>query len=277
MSRSGRIPQVARQDAPPGAPTTTSGALRGTRTERRHSLRPAASATSSRSRGQSDPKFQEVAGPGDREAGTSQFWDSVGSGGGPDRPPGRDIDSWRRGHPGVRFELSSTAAGNQMFQYAAAKALAVERGCDLLIDTVTGFKDDPYGGATNWEPPPVRGAPSGCIREGRRSLASAHVPSHAELEAAARWAGCYYYRGSRRPPEIRRRGFRLLAKSGYFEKINVICGRVPRRGALRGGPPVVERRLGQPGVVSTFACATRVRRGEMVSPNCRSRPPGGPS
>ena len=42
----------------------------------------------------------------------------------------------------IRVILHS-GLGNQMFQYAAAKALAVERGCDLLIDTVTGFKDDP--------------------------------------------------------------------------------------------------------------------------------------
>jgi hypothetical protein len=34
--------------------------------------------------------------------------------------------------------------GNQLFQYAAAKNIALENQTELLIDEITGFKEDPY-------------------------------------------------------------------------------------------------------------------------------------
>jgi hypothetical protein len=40
--------------------------------------------------------------------------------------------------------ILSGGLGNQMFQYAAARAIASQRGCDVLIEPATGFRHDPY-------------------------------------------------------------------------------------------------------------------------------------
>ena len=35
--------------------------------------------------------------------------------------------------------------GNQLFQYAAGRSLAIRSGVPLMLDTESGFRDDPYG------------------------------------------------------------------------------------------------------------------------------------
>jgi hypothetical protein len=84
--------------------------------------------------------------------------------------------------------------GNQMFQYAAAKALAVEHGCDLLIDTVTGFKGDPYGrryelGAFRLS---ARQLPGPCLKAGSLWPRLIFWATRKMETAAMRWWGCYY-------------------------------------------------------------------------------------
>jgi len=35
--------------------------------------------------------------------------------------------------------------GNQLFQYAAAKQIAINNNVELIVDTISGFKNDPFG------------------------------------------------------------------------------------------------------------------------------------
>ncbi len=74
--------------------------------------------------------------------------------------------------------------GNQMFCYAAARALALRTGRDLLLDTLTGFRRDGYGRAYRLDRFPIaaREAPPGlCLGGDFRS------PRHKLARAVARF------------------------------------------------------------------------------------------
>jgi hypothetical protein len=60
--------------------------------------------------------------------------------------------------------------GNQMFQYAAASALAINNGADLCVDSTTGFRHDAFRRGYELQSLPIRARSAGWTRRAPFSL-----------------------------------------------------------------------------------------------------------
>jgi hypothetical protein len=166
------------------------------------------------------------------------------------------------------FAVLRGGLGNQMFQYAAARALAIQTGGGVRLDIVTGFENDRFGRAYALGPFAIEAELVGATEY--RSLPPA-VRYRAFLRRKMEGLGLRLTGGTYCP--VRQGSRQCICLNGYYQSyryLECVASRIQRELTFKT-PPILPKQLTEL-AARPNSVAVHVRRLHNVSANNGQRP-----